>query len=348
MAEQRFYVRVRGKVLGPFAVAQLRQLRDRGQLKRFHEVSTDRQQWEPAAGLAELFADEVVAAPSHGRTAEEGLSAPSPPQWYYAGADGGRHGPVGGDRLRELWKAGTLTAKSLVWKEGMDQWQPLSNTELSARFRTSGAGVAQGDLPGALKQFLGDPVGGLPGLCHAAGNAGALVLGLGLGVMFDLCVGLAWLIAAWEAKDAAGQLGIWDRIPLGANRFNTPTSAKLLFVFKLIVAALLPIVSLTAAITFVRTIRGKPGKIGFDALIAGAAILPTGLFLMIAIMFKPTNVELSIFLFLLFSCPTVLILYSGFTRVNGLSDRGALLAVPAALAICFAIIELFVTKVLLD
>jgi hypothetical protein len=263
MAEQRLYVRVRGKVLGPFAVAQLRQLRDRGQLKRFHEVSADRQQWEPAAVLAELFAEEADAAPSRGRAVEQGRPAPSPPQWYYADADGGRHGPVESDRLQELWKAGTLTAKTLVWKEGMDQWQALSTTELSARFGTPRTGVALGDLLGALKQFLGDPVGGLPALCEAAGNGGALVLGLGLGVLFDVFVGLAWLIAAWEAKEVAGQLGLWNGIPLGANRFNAPNSVKVLFVFKLIVAALLPIVSLTVAITFVRTIRGKSGKIGY-------------------------------------------------------------------------------------
>ena len=36
MADARYYIRVRGKVLGPFDLAQLRKQRDRGQLSRFH------------------------------------------------------------------------------------------------------------------------------------------------------------------------------------------------------------------------------------------------------------------------------------------------------------------------
>src|SRR4051812_10864264 len=50
-----WYVRARGRVLGPLAWAQLQSLRDRGQLARFHEVSQDRQSWVGADSLAQLF-----------------------------------------------------------------------------------------------------------------------------------------------------------------------------------------------------------------------------------------------------------------------------------------------------
>ena len=40
-----WYVRSRGRVLGPFTQAQLESLRDRGQLSQFHELSRDKRVW---------------------------------------------------------------------------------------------------------------------------------------------------------------------------------------------------------------------------------------------------------------------------------------------------------------
>src|SRR5438132_85395 len=54
-ASSGWYVRARGRVLGPLSWAQLQSLRDRGQLARFHEVSQDRQNWVGADSLAQLF-----------------------------------------------------------------------------------------------------------------------------------------------------------------------------------------------------------------------------------------------------------------------------------------------------
>ena len=51
----QWYVRVRGKTLGPFSVAKLVQSRDQGQLQPSHEVSTDRQTWVPASTLVAVF-----------------------------------------------------------------------------------------------------------------------------------------------------------------------------------------------------------------------------------------------------------------------------------------------------
>src|SRR5258708_33548221 len=48
---QQYFIRVRGKVLGPFTLEKLKALRARGQFSRIHEVSTDRQDWQPASTL---------------------------------------------------------------------------------------------------------------------------------------------------------------------------------------------------------------------------------------------------------------------------------------------------------
>ena len=45
--------------------------------------------------------------------------------WYYVNADRQRHGPVPATILRDLAAAGTVGARTLVWRQGMPQWQPL-------------------------------------------------------------------------------------------------------------------------------------------------------------------------------------------------------------------------------
>src|SRR5438270_1005387 len=104
MAEKRFFVRSRGKVLGPFDLEQLKALRNRGQLRRFHEVSQDRQSWVPAASLTELFhgdgAGEETAVLAHGPADAAGArpgsgGTPGPvPEWFYVDAQGQQQGPV--------------------------------------------------------------------------------------------------------------------------------------------------------------------------------------------------------------------------------------------------------------
>jgi uncharacterized RDD family membrane protein YckC len=47
-------------------------------------------------------------------------------EWYYADAQRERHGPVDAAVIREKFRQGELDLASLVWREGMQQWQPLS------------------------------------------------------------------------------------------------------------------------------------------------------------------------------------------------------------------------------
>ncbi|KAB8188345.1 DUF4339 domain-containing protein, partial [Lysobacter maris] len=47
-------------------------------------------------------------------------------QWYYNDPARGQVGPLDGDRLREAWQRRELAADTLAWREGMSQWQPLS------------------------------------------------------------------------------------------------------------------------------------------------------------------------------------------------------------------------------
>jgi hypothetical protein len=52
---ESWFVRARGRILGPLSWEQLQALRERGQLARFDQVSRDKQSWMPADSLERLF-----------------------------------------------------------------------------------------------------------------------------------------------------------------------------------------------------------------------------------------------------------------------------------------------------
>jgi hypothetical protein len=376
MAEKRLYIRIQGKVIGPFGLQQLKALRERGQFKRFHEVSLDRKRWQPASVVVEIFADETrgqvtveeadsapLARASAGESRPtEPSSAPSDVQWYYVTADGSQGGPVSQEHLLGLVRQGTISPSTLVWKEGMANWVAISAPESglgqagpsSARVASTGesggprGGAGRDEGLAALKVFVTDPVGGLPLLCEALGNTGALVMGFVFCIIFDFCLVLGFVLALWEFGGIEGLLGVFGirdarAFQLGA----TPSSTKLTLVFGLMIVAVLPLVSLAGAIAIVRTITTGRGRIGTDVLISGACLLPLGLAFPVAVLLGVANLEVVVFLYALCECLMVLILNSGFTRVVGLSDRGAILAIPATLLLTAWLSKVIITAVIL-
>ncbi len=137
MEDKRLYIRVRGKVLGPFGLHELISLRDRGQFRRFHEVSEDRRTWVTASSLAEIFPlnggssseqrrenDESVALATGGAQATESsvpLSQPTA-EWFYIDTSENRQGPVLAERLLALRESGGVEDSTPVWKPGMAEW----------------------------------------------------------------------------------------------------------------------------------------------------------------------------------------------------------------------------------
>ncbi len=55
-------------------------------------------------------------------------------QWYY-GENGVQHGPVDDAELDQLLAAGRIQPTTLVWREGMNEWQPV------AQVRSQGAPI---------------------------------------------------------------------------------------------------------------------------------------------------------------------------------------------------------------
>ena len=160
-AAETWYVRARGRILGPLSWEQLHALRERGQLARFDQVSRDRQSWMPADSLERLFPrggsggafvagsvarpssapsraqqpdssgflilgdeDDRGGGPSAGPAVDLVMAAPVPDEpaaWYFA-ESGTPHGPVDYPELKRLARDGRVGPATLYWRSGLEQW----------------------------------------------------------------------------------------------------------------------------------------------------------------------------------------------------------------------------------
>ena len=124
----KYYIRVRGRVLGPYNIGQLKTLRSRGQFGRANEISLDRETWESAAVIEHLFASETKKARANSDAelnANEGAQNKSAASvWHYAVGDE-QCGPATMLELRGLIASNQLVSDDLVWKDGMEDWTPI-------------------------------------------------------------------------------------------------------------------------------------------------------------------------------------------------------------------------------
>ncbi len=72
-------------------------------------------------------------------------------QWYYADAGGQRQGPFSAEELESHVRHARLGATTLVWREGLPDWQPLSTVagELDLQFDTPSVAAADFAVPDA-------------------------------------------------------------------------------------------------------------------------------------------------------------------------------------------------------
>jgi hypothetical protein len=131
MNGQSYYVQERGRISGPFDLDQLREMRRRNRLARFHMVSPDGKTWVEAETLQELFLPEpglVADAPPPQLPGPPQKPGPSPPAagspgalWYYA-VGNTVHGPVTTRFLQNLIDQGSAGPDLQVRPQRAAQW----------------------------------------------------------------------------------------------------------------------------------------------------------------------------------------------------------------------------------
>jgi hypothetical protein len=132
--ENQLYIRMRGRVLGPYDQEKLRSLARHGQLSRMHELSTDATNWVQASTYPELFISTDVAPTEVGlestsrEVRESGRSDGQLPRscdqrWWYR-KNNSDTGPIDETTLQQMLASGNLGLDALVWTDGMPQWIP--------------------------------------------------------------------------------------------------------------------------------------------------------------------------------------------------------------------------------
>lgn len=147
-----YYIRVRGRVQGPYDLEQLKKLRQRGQFSRAHEVSSDQTTWQSASILDAVFAAPKRVAPAKIEPVAEGVDVEEPmptpktrasstkPVWHYTVGEE-QYGPVTLLELRKLVSNGEVMETDLVWKEGMLDWTAAIDLEELNPSRSDSSGT---------------------------------------------------------------------------------------------------------------------------------------------------------------------------------------------------------------
>lgn len=110
---ESYYVRDRGRTLGPFGTEEMRHRIRRGYVGRSHEISCDGQSWQPAFTFAELFDRESGL--------NQAQAAPGP-QWHYTARGIEQPGPIDQQSLINLIAAGQVGALDKVWNDSFPEW----------------------------------------------------------------------------------------------------------------------------------------------------------------------------------------------------------------------------------
>lgn len=157
---QRYYVRFKGRVLGPIDHVKTTDLVRRGQITRQHEMSLDGKQWKAASDFPGLFVNEksatssdAAASASQAKSTTATAASSTANDVWYANINDENKGPVAEDVLKSWVADGTLKPDMLVWQAGMEQWQTAASVRNEWFSVSSESALSVSDLTGDLEVF---------------------------------------------------------------------------------------------------------------------------------------------------------------------------------------------------
>ena len=107
----RYYVRMNGKIRGPFDTERLRSMRQRSRIGARDELSVDRRKWVLAGSVTDIFPDGFAGVESD----------PNAADWYCM-RGGQQQGPFPIAALQGLAQSGGLAPHDSVWRLGTPGW----------------------------------------------------------------------------------------------------------------------------------------------------------------------------------------------------------------------------------
>jgi hypothetical protein len=191
-------------------------------------------------------------------------------------------------------------------------------------------GSSAKDALNAVTSIITNPVGGLAPSYTSLGPVRALGAGVALCIAFALIVALGVVIG-----DGTSVVFAFLFMAAGYGVDST----FVLFLKTFLALLVLPAAMIGACFGIRKVLSGN-GPLAADAYTVGAALTPFGIGSFLGSILGARNAELGGLLMLFGMTYAVLILYAGFTRVGGLTEKAAAPAVPIAF-----IISLYICKV---
>jgi len=185
-----------------------------------------------------------------------------------------------------------------------------------------------GSALGVLKGLAADPVGRLPASYEALGDAQARRIGLAYGAISLACFLLGgYLLLPFKE-------GLFDFLGFGG-------------VLKCLLFGALPFACTALGSCAVRrALGGRGGGTGGDLFIAGVAVLPGSLAMLLSGLLGFENYTAITVISVFAGCTGTLILYCGFSRLSKLSERAATLAVPVVVVLALWLAKTVASSVL--
>lgn len=192
---------------------------------------------------------------------------------------------------------------------------------------------ASQDALQAFKIFSVNPVGGLERAFETLGKSRAIGVGIVFAAIFDFCILIGTFLFFRRftrfMDEFLGPLLLFSRREtfMYLGRFANNAFQF----FKLLILGAVPFVSITAASAIARKIFRGAGSFAGDIFIAGASLLPLGFFVLLSSILGVKNIEVITVLAVFAICYTILMIYSGCTKISNIPEAGAALAVPIML-----------------
>jgi hypothetical protein len=163
-------------------------MRDRGQLRRFQEVSTDGEHWAAASTLVEVFAPPADSNSGHSPVSTEIDLDDTRGNWFYLNSRGQQCGPATTEEMTRLLRELQISPLTLVWTDAMVAWQPL----VATRLRDD---AALGEMSSFHDSWVSRPLGDFFRRCRDLFRAHwAIGCALVVGLMMIAVAATRWLL----------------------------------------------------------------------------------------------------------------------------------------------------------
>jgi len=294
----KHFVRISGKILGPFGMDQLRSLKSRGRLRAEHEVSLDRRNWNPASDLADLFGESTSRKSVFASEAAAELDQPARSiEWFYAIGEQ-QQGPVTFQHLKKMASQGTLNEKDLIWHSGLDEWIPAGDqpglivtrksgihSSKSGKNHAEGQADSQTLLWTALLQQFRDliTVAQLRGLLRSLASIGGIAMLVAMGLIASFYLTLAVKMDSLQmAITGAGALLVASALRFtGLHSLqagedlirNSPQQFTSLAFVKVVSVLLLTVGVLLSSLFFLAAIEVDEASVKIPLMMAAGGIL---------------------------------------------------------------------------